>query len=128
MTIVRLCSTATRRRPRPCDQQCEVLQQRRPLEHDRALAHDAEALEPVAVDGVLAQEHPALLGVHPGVAAKSVQELIALAKKNAAKSANLEKKLKKKTYDATLDVTRPEDPPDDSEADAIFREMKKREF
>ena len=36
--------------------------------------------------------------------------------------------LAQKTYDATLDVTRPEDPPDDSEADAIFREMKKREF
>lgn len=56
------------------------------------------------------------------------KKLLALAKKNAAKSADLEKKRKKKTYDATLDVTRPEDPPEDSEADAIFREMKKREF
>jgi hypothetical protein len=56
------------------------------------------------------------------------KKLIALARKNAAKSAEIEKKRKKKTYDATLDVTRPEEPPDDSEADAIFREMKKREF
>ena len=56
------------------------------------------------------------------------KKLLALAKKNAAKSADIEKKRKKKTYDATLDVTRPEDPPEDSEADAIFREMKKREF
>lgn len=56
------------------------------------------------------------------------KKLLALAKKNAAKSAEIEKKRKKKTYDATLDVTRPEDAPDDSEADAIFREMKKREF
>lgn len=56
------------------------------------------------------------------------KKLIALAKKNAAKSADIEKKRKKKTYDATLDVTRPEEPPEDSEADAIFREMKKREF
>jgi hypothetical protein len=56
------------------------------------------------------------------------KKLLALAKKNAAKSAAIEKKRKKKTYDATLDVTRPEDAPDDSEADAIFREMKKREF
>jgi hypothetical protein len=56
------------------------------------------------------------------------KKLLALAKKNAAKSADIEKNRKKKTYDATLDVTRPEDAPDDSEADAIFREMKKREF
>jgi hypothetical protein len=56
------------------------------------------------------------------------KKLLALARKNAAKSAEIEKKRKKKTYDATLDVTRPEEPPEDSEADAIFREMKKREF
>jgi hypothetical protein len=56
------------------------------------------------------------------------KKLRALARKNAAKSADLEQKRKKKTYDATLDVTRPAEAPDDSEADAIFREMKKREF
>jgi hypothetical protein len=56
------------------------------------------------------------------------KKLLALARKNAAKSAEIEKKRKKKTYDATLDVTRPEEAPDDSEAEAIFREMKKREF
>jgi hypothetical protein len=56
------------------------------------------------------------------------KKLRALAKKNAAKSAEIDRKRKKKTYDATLDVTRPPDAPEDSEADAIFREMKKREF
>jgi hypothetical protein len=56
------------------------------------------------------------------------KKLLALARKNAAKSADIERKKKNKTYDATLDATRPTDSPEDSEADAIFREMKKREF
>lgn len=56
------------------------------------------------------------------------KKLRALARKNAAKSADVDRKRKNKTYDATLDVTRPTDAPDDSEADAIFREMKRREF
>lgn len=56
------------------------------------------------------------------------KKLLALARKNAAKSAAIDKKRKSKTYDATLDVTRPAEVPEDSEADAIFREMKKREF
>ena len=56
------------------------------------------------------------------------KKLLALAKKNAAKAADVERKRKKKTYDATLDVTRPEEAPEDSEAESIFREMKRREF
>ncbi|MGQ0713424.1 MAG: hypothetical protein ACT4PJ_06800 [Gemmatimonadaceae bacterium] len=56
------------------------------------------------------------------------KKLLALAKKNAAKSADIDRKRKTKTYDATLDVTRPEEAPVDSEADTIFREMKRREF
>ena len=56
------------------------------------------------------------------------KKLLALAKKNAAKSADIERKKKHKTYDSTLDATRPPELPEDSEADSIFREMKKREF
>ena len=56
------------------------------------------------------------------------KKLLALARKNAAKAAEIDKKRKKKTYDATLDATRPEDAPEDSDADSIFREMKRREF
>jgi hypothetical protein len=56
------------------------------------------------------------------------KKLLALARKNAAKAAEVERKRKKKTYDSTLDATRPEEAPDDSEADSIFREMKRREF
>jgi hypothetical protein len=56
------------------------------------------------------------------------KKLLALARKNAAKAADIERKKKNKTYDATLDATRAPEAPEDSEADTIFREMKKREF
>jgi hypothetical protein len=55
------------------------------------------------------------------------KQLIALAKKNAAKAAQIKKKNQQK-FDATLDATKPDEPDDDSEALEIFREMKRREF
>jgi 5-methylcytosine-specific restriction endonuclease McrBC GTP-binding regulatory subunit McrB len=57
------------------------------------------------------------------------KKLLALAKKNAAKS-QLPKNKPRPVYDATLDATRPAEIPEEkaSEADAIFREMKRREF
>jgi hypothetical protein len=80
-----------------------------------------------AASAALALNGPQLAKIPPEGTMDN-KKLLALARKNAAKSADIEKKRKKKTYDATLDVTRPPDAPDDSEADAIFREMKKREF
>lgn len=54
------------------------------------------------------------------------KQLLALARKNAAKS---QAQLKpKRSYDATLDATRPAPLDEGSEADRIFREMKRREF
>jgi primase-polymerase (primpol)-like protein len=55
------------------------------------------------------------------------KQLQALAKKNAAKSAEAKKKARA-SFDATLDATRPPEAEEQSEADAIFREMKRREF
>ncbi|HEX5409159.1 MAG TPA: hypothetical protein VFW89_05250 [Gemmatimonadaceae bacterium] len=55
------------------------------------------------------------------------KQLEALARRNAAKSQIVQKKMKR-VYDATLDATRPDEPDPDSEAQEIFREMKKREF
>jgi hypothetical protein len=54
------------------------------------------------------------------------KQLQALARKNAAKS--LAQQKPKKAYDATIDATRPPDPDADSEAEEIFKEMKRREF
>jgi hypothetical protein len=54
------------------------------------------------------------------------KQIRALAKRNAAKAARV--KPGQKTYDETLDATRPRDDRDRSDADRIFREMKKREF
>ena len=55
------------------------------------------------------------------------KKIIALAKKNAAKSQQLEKK-RQRTFDDTLDATAPADAPVGSDADSLFKEMKKREF
>jgi len=58
------------------------------------------------------------------------KQLIALAKKNAAKAAKAleaEKKARK-TYDATVEAVRNPGEDDRGDADAIFREMKRREF
>ena len=55
------------------------------------------------------------------------KKIAALARKNAAKAAQLQKK-RTKSFDDTLDATRPTDASEDSEADEIFREIKKREF
>ena len=55
------------------------------------------------------------------------KKLIALAKKNAARSIEAQKK-RRPAYDATLDATRPAEPDEGSEAEEIFREMKRREF
>ena len=55
------------------------------------------------------------------------KQLLALARKNAAKAQQAEKK-RQRTFDATLDATRPEGPPEKGEAEEIFNEMKKREF
>ena len=55
------------------------------------------------------------------------KKIIALAKKNAAKSQQLEK-TRQRTFDDTLDATAPADAPVGSDADSLFKEMKKREF
>ena len=55
------------------------------------------------------------------------KKILALARKNAAKSI-AQSKPRKKAYDATVDATRPTAPDDTSEADRIFKEMKRREF
>ena len=54
------------------------------------------------------------------------KQLAKLVKKTVAK-AEKSKKGKRKTYDATLDVTRRPDH-DDTDADELFKHMKKREF
>lgn len=54
------------------------------------------------------------------------KKIEALARKNAAKSVAQSKP--RKAYDATLDATRPAAPDEGSEAQRIFREMKRREF
>lgn len=56
------------------------------------------------------------------------KQLQALIKKNSARAERAQKLKQKPAFDKTLDATRPADAPDDSEADEIFREMKKREF
>ena len=55
------------------------------------------------------------------------KQIQALARKNAAKAVAQQKKARP-SYDATLDATRPSDAPTGSDADRIFKEMKKREF
>jgi len=54
------------------------------------------------------------------------KKIPALARKNAAKSI-AQNKPRNKAYDATVDATRPVKP-DDSEAERMFKEMKRREF
>ena len=54
------------------------------------------------------------------------KKLLALAKKNAAKSQVKQKA--RPVYDATLEATRPPDSGKASDAEQIFREMKRREF
>jgi hypothetical protein len=53
------------------------------------------------------------------------RKLLALARKNAAKAQQQAKP--KRSYDATLDATHPTDAKDHSDAERIFREMKRRE-
>ncbi|HEX6814704.1 MAG TPA: hypothetical protein VF102_03440 [Gemmatimonadaceae bacterium] len=55
------------------------------------------------------------------------KKILALARKNAAKSI-AQSKPRKKAYDATVDATRPVTPDDSNEADRMFKEMKRREF
>jgi len=55
------------------------------------------------------------------------KKLLALARKNAAQAQRAQKK-QRQLFDATLDATRPPEADETSEADQIFREMKKREF
>ena len=55
------------------------------------------------------------------------KQLAALARKNAAKAARVQQK-RQRSYDDTVDATRPADAPDDSDAEKLFKEMKKREF
>ena len=55
------------------------------------------------------------------------KKIAALARKNAAKAAQVQKK-RQRSYDDTLDATKPPEAEEGSEADDIFREMKKREF
>ena len=56
------------------------------------------------------------------------KQLQALIKKNAAKAERAQKQKQRPAFDSTLDATRSPESADESEADAIFREMKKREF
>jgi hypothetical protein len=53
------------------------------------------------------------------------RKLLALARKNAAKAQEQAKP--KRSYDPTLDATRSSDGEDNTEAERIFREMKRRE-
>ena len=55
------------------------------------------------------------------------KQLAALARKNAAKAARVQQK-RQRSYDDTVDATRPPEAPPDSDADKLFKEMKKREF
>ena len=54
------------------------------------------------------------------------KQIKALAKRNAAKAAKV-KPPSGRAYDATVEKTRPPDR-DDTDANRIFKEMKKREF
>lgn len=54
-------------------------------------------------------------------------QLKALLKKTAAKAAQ-QKKPNRASFDSTLDATRTGDPMQASEAEEIFKEMKRREF
>lgn len=54
------------------------------------------------------------------------KQIKALAKRNAAKAAKV-KPASQRSYDATVDKTRSPER-DDSDAQRIFKEMKKREF
>lgn len=54
------------------------------------------------------------------------KQIKALAKRNAAKAARV-KPASQRSYDDTLDATRSQDR-DDTDANRIFKEMKKREF
>ena len=54
------------------------------------------------------------------------KQIKALAKRNAAKAARV-KPTSMRAYDSTVEVTRPPDR-DDTDANRIFKEMKKREF
>jgi hypothetical protein len=58
------------------------------------------------------------------------KQLLALARKNAAKAAKAQEAEKKarKTYDSTVEATKSPGADDREEADKIFREMKRREF
>ncbi|HEX5180532.1 MAG TPA: hypothetical protein VFW04_14440 [Gemmatimonadaceae bacterium] len=64
---------------------------------------------------------------HPFPAPMDDKKILALARKNAAKSI-AQNKPRAKAYDATVEATRPVAPDDTSEADRIFKEMKRREF
>ena len=54
------------------------------------------------------------------------KQIKALAKRNAAKAAKV-KPASQRSYDDTVEKTRPADR-DDTDANRIFKEMKKREF
>jgi hypothetical protein len=56
------------------------------------------------------------------------KQLQALIRKNAARAERARQQKQRPAFDATLEATRPPDAPEESEADEIFREMKKREF
>jgi hypothetical protein len=58
------------------------------------------------------------------------KQLLALARKNAAKAARAQEAEKKarKTYDSTVEATRGKNPDDLGDAEKIFKEMKRREF
>ncbi len=55
------------------------------------------------------------------------KQLQALLRKTAKKVEQAKPK-PRKAYDSTVDATRPSESAPDSEADEIFKEMKKREF
>jgi hypothetical protein len=55
------------------------------------------------------------------------KQIRALAKRNAAKALKAEKQ-RQRSYDETLDATRPREDADATDAQRIFREMKRREF
>ena len=64
---------------------------------------------------------------HAGAQGMNDKEIAALVKKTV-KKASKPKANRRKTYDATLDVTRRPETDADTEAEELFKEMKKREF
>lgn len=98
-----------------------------------AASLNADVIQVIGRTTTLYRENPELRKARKRSTFPNVQmpmndkQLKALLRKNAAKAERAKPK-PRPAYDATLDATRPAAPDDASEADEIFREMKRREF